>query len=87
MYGRHRWVVYANTSDYAGSQIPPEWHAWIHYIGDNDPVSQPPPKRKFDIAFQNNPTGTTERYLPKGSWENPEQRNWSKHQFWQPPSA
>jgi NADH:ubiquinone oxidoreductase subunit len=84
MYGRHRWVVYSDTNDYAASQVHPQWHAWLHCISDDDPVSKPPRKHKFDITFVPNATGTPGRYLPKGSWENPAQRNWGKVEFWQP---
>lgn len=32
--GRHRWVEYASKSRYNASQVPPEWHGWLHYITD-----------------------------------------------------
>ncbi|VDQ14608.1 unnamed protein product [Trichobilharzia regenti] len=44
--GRNRWVVYSNRFgwDYEGSQVPPEWHRWLHYMTDENPVSHPPMK-------------------------------------------
>ena len=84
MYGRHRWVIYADNNTYSASAVHPQWHAWLHCISDDDPVSKPPMKRKFDVPYTQHPTGTADRYLPKGSWENPAQRNWGKVEFWQP---
>uniref|UniRef100_A0A068WAW4 NADH dehydrogenase [ubiquinone] 1 alpha subcomplex subunit 12 n=1 Tax=Echinococcus granulosus TaxID=6210 RepID=A0A068WAW4_ECHGR len=42
--GRNRWVVYGNRFgwDYEGSQIPPEWHRWLHYMTDETPIQNPP---------------------------------------------
>ncbi|KAF4396704.1 hypothetical protein G4B88_029018 [Cannabis sativa] len=34
-YGRHRWVEYAEKGRYNASQVPPEWHGWLHYITDH----------------------------------------------------
>ena len=31
-------------------------------------------------------TGTEHAYLPKGAWKNPQKRNWTKVQTWQPPT-
>lgn len=33
--GRHRWVEYASKDRYNASQVPPEWHGWLHYITDH----------------------------------------------------
>ncbi len=33
--GRHRWVEYAEKGRYNASQVPPEWHGWLHYITDH----------------------------------------------------
>lgn len=33
--GRHRWVEYAEKSRYNASQVPPEWHGWLHFITDH----------------------------------------------------
>lgn len=33
--GRHRWVEYAEKSRYNASQVPAEWHGWLHYITDH----------------------------------------------------
>lgn len=33
--GRHRWVEYADRGRYNASQVPPEWHGWLHHITDH----------------------------------------------------
>ncbi|KAF7433391.1 hypothetical protein PC9H_005341 [Pleurotus ostreatus] len=35
--GRHRWVDYAQHEFHA-SQVPPEWHSWIHHIRQSPPT-------------------------------------------------
>lgn len=39
----------------------------------------------YALKHKPNKSGGDERYLPKGSWFNPEKRNWKKMQYWQPP--
>uniref|UniRef100_B6U8M3 NADH dehydrogenase [ubiquinone] 1 alpha subcomplex subunit 12 n=1 Tax=Zea mays TaxID=4577 RepID=B6U8M3_MAIZE len=34
-YGRHRWVEYAEKGRYNASQVPAEWHGWLHHITDS----------------------------------------------------
>ena len=37
--GTRRWVIYKDLSE--ASQIPPGWHAWIHFITDEPPSDCP----------------------------------------------
>ncbi|CAG8709838.1 9637_t:CDS:2 [Dentiscutata erythropus] len=46
IFGRDRWVDYVQHYGDA-SQIPPEWHSWIHKITDTPPTIDPPPRPKF----------------------------------------
>lgn len=39
IYGRHRWVVYADKKNYDASTVTPEWHGWLHFICDENPVN------------------------------------------------
>ncbi|KAH9482470.1 NADH dehydrogenase [ubiquinone] 1 alpha subcomplex subunit N7BM [Psilocybe cubensis] len=62
--GRHRWVDLAQH-EYNATQVPPEWHSWIHHIRKepptNDPVMQassPPWKG----TYVENLTGTRGAY-------------------------
>ncbi|XP_055329057.1 probable NADH dehydrogenase [ubiquinone] 1 alpha subcomplex subunit 12 [Paramacrobiotus metropolitanus] len=64
--GRNRWVIYnkAFFVDYDGSQIPAEWHAWMHYTTDLPPTVKPPVNYKWMVPHQENKTGTSEAYFP-----------------------
>ena len=57
-----RWVLFAGKPE--ASEIPPEWHAWIHYTSDTPlTAAQPQPWQK---PHQSNKTGSAEAYLPPG---------------------
>lgn len=88
-YGRHRWVVYADLRypNYDATAVPPEWHGWLHFISDDAPSRVPPDTPHFALPHQPSLTGTAERYLPKGSWFNPQKMAWKKVEYWQPPGA
>ncbi|KAK7470991.1 hypothetical protein VKT23_002404 [Stygiomarasmius scandens] len=38
--GRHRWVDYAQHN-FNATQVPPEWHSWIHHIRKDPPHEDP----------------------------------------------
>ncbi|KIK65629.1 hypothetical protein GYMLUDRAFT_158885 [Collybiopsis luxurians FD-317 M1] len=38
--GRQRWVDFAQH-EYHASQVPPEWHSWIHHIRKDPPTNDP----------------------------------------------
>jgi len=65
-YGRNRWVEYNSKVyfDYDGSQIPAEWHNWMHYISDIPPTIQPPITRPWMIDHTENLSGTNKAYVP-----------------------
>lgn len=46
--GRHRWVEYAEKGRYNASQVPPEWHGWLHYITDRTGDEASPASILFD---------------------------------------
>ena len=60
---RRRWVVYANGDDEA-SNVPPEFHAWLHYTIDAFPSGNGKPAWGRD--HKSNATGTAEAYRPPG---------------------
>ncbi|XP_059146749.1 NADH dehydrogenase [ubiquinone] 1 alpha subcomplex subunit 12-like [Physella acuta] len=64
--GRSRWVSYPQSVgfDYDASQIPPEWHRWMHYIADEPPSTNPLPQRKWMADYTENLTGTPQEYVP-----------------------
>eukprot|EP00835_Amoeboradix_gromovi_P006396 NODE_741_length_4668_cov_0.416721.p3 type:complete len:138 gc:universal NODE_741_length_4668_cov_0.416721:1117-704(-) len=54
-FNRERFIVYKNkTNNYGGydaSQIPPEWHSWIHRISDAVPKPFNEAKEKGLVPF------------------------------------
>jgi len=59
---RRRWVIYARAVD--ASEVPPEWHAWLHYTTD-----APLPEQRlypWQQEHQPNLTGTPAAYRPPG---------------------
>ncbi|MCU0985885.1 MAG: NADH:ubiquinone oxidoreductase subunit NDUFA12 [Acetobacteraceae bacterium] len=59
---QRRWVIYARSVD--ASEVPPEWHAWLHYTLD-----APLPEVKlypWQREHQPNLTGTPAAYRPPG---------------------
>eukprot|EP01120_Amphizonella_sp_Union-15-10_P004311 TRINITY_DN1493_c0_g2_i1.p1 TRINITY_DN1493_c0_g2~~TRINITY_DN1493_c0_g2_i1.p1 ORF type:complete len:146 (+),score=23.45 TRINITY_DN1493_c0_g2_i1:109-546(+) len=36
LWGRDRWVQYVNTN-FDASQVPAEWHTWLHHVSDEVP--------------------------------------------------
>lgn len=69
-YGRNRWVEYAKhrNLEYDASQVPSEWHGWLHYMTDF------PPHKNTAIAqtktykwikdHSENLSGTKNAYMP-----------------------
>tara|TARA_B100001540_G_scaffold317634_1_gene351780 strand:+ start:241 stop:642 length:402 start_codon:yes stop_codon:yes gene_type:complete len=63
--GKRRWVIY--NGEIEASRIPPEWHAWLHYTVDDDPITAPPAVKSWEKEHQPNLTGTAGAYYPQGS--------------------
>ncbi len=60
-----RWVIYHDYSE--ASQVPAEWHGWLHHTFDNRPGNEPLIRRDWELPHQENQTGTPNAYAPKGS--------------------
>ena len=60
-----RWVIYRNLAE--ASQVPPEWHGWLHYTVDDPPTEATYRPRPWQKAHQMNMTGTRQAYRPSGS--------------------
>ena len=73
-----RWVIY--KKDIESSQIPSEWHLWMHFLTKNIPV----PKKKFDwqINHQENLTGTVKAHKPDGLLSANSNKNIKKYETW-----
>ena len=65
-YGRERrWVIYNGLPE--ASKVPAEWHAWLHHIVDEPPVSDAAPRRwPWQKAHLPNLSGTPYAYRPQG---------------------
>ncbi|KAE9556560.1 hypothetical protein FO519_000254 [Halicephalobus sp. NKZ332] len=64
---RNRWVVYTEKVwlDYDASQVPPEWHRWLHHIGDKPPTVEPPVNQKWILEHRENTSiYPGEKYVP-----------------------
>lgn len=86
-YGRHRWVEYAEKGRYNASQVPPEWHGWLHHITDStgDKLLEQKPKA-YSVEHKENFSGQGEEliYHSKGHALNPGQKDWTRYQPWEP---
>lgn len=58
--GRHRWIDYSQD-DFNASQVPPEWHSWIHHIRKDAPIDDV-------IMKQLSPPWKAVSFFPLSSW-------------------
>ncbi len=62
---RRRYVIYKGYSE--PTKIPPDWHAWMHYLTDEPPSVAPLKRRAWEKDHLPNLTGTVYAWRPKGS--------------------
>lgn len=55
-------------------------HRWLHHIGDNTPIAEPPEIRKFQKEHTENLSGTVREYIPYSTTR-------QKIESWQPPKT
>ena len=67
-----RWVTYQHEAD--PSQVPAEWHGWLHHTVDTPPTEESYTPRPWQKAHRSNKTGTPEAYRPDGSILTPAER-------------
>jgi NADH:ubiquinone oxidoreductase subunit len=65
-YARERrWVVYKGVPE--ATNVPPEWHGWLHHQQDAFPsADRPSPRRPWQKPHAPNRTGTKLAYRPPG---------------------
>ncbi|EYC40093.1 hypothetical protein Y032_0629g843 [Ancylostoma ceylanicum] len=64
--------------DYDPTQIPPEWHRWLHHIGDDTPTQNPPKNEKWVLQHEENLSiFEDKKYIPYSTTR-------TKIQGWQP---
>lgn len=64
-----RFVLYADMAGgrgYDASQVPPEWHSWLHHQTDIVPAKDDPRRHVWQKPWQPNLTGTGRAYFPPG---------------------
>lgn len=61
---RRRWVVYARGDD--ASQVPPDFHAWLHYTVDAFPNGKTAKHKPWQKEHLPNLSGTPFAYRPPG---------------------
>ena len=62
-----RWVIYSGSND--ASNVPAEWHGWLHGSLAGVPESNLPPARIWEADYTPNATGTGRAYRPAGALE------------------
>jgi NADH:ubiquinone oxidoreductase subunit len=62
-----RWVIYAGSND--ASNVPAEWHGWLHGSLEGVPESHLPPARGWEAEHTANATGSVAAYRPQGALE------------------
>ena len=75
-----RWVIYKDAVE--SSQIPAEWHLWIHFLTDKKPVDNLN-KYNWQKKHQANLTGTKHAYKPDGLLSSDQKKNMKKYETWE----
>jgi NADH:ubiquinone oxidoreductase subunit len=60
-----RYVIYNGVAE--ASRVPPDWHAWLHYMIDEPPSRAPLKRQAWEKPHRANMTGTVMAYHPSGS--------------------
>ena len=87
---QRRFVIYAHMEGgrgYDASQVPPEWHGWLHHQTNSVPAAQNSLRHVWQQAPQANMTGTVNAYFPPGHTLGGGQRDKATGDYtaWQPP--
>ena len=74
-----RWVIYKSYVE--ASNIPPEWHSWMHFLVRNVP-SETKKKYFWQKKHEGNLTGTKKAHKPEGSLSSNSQKITKKYETW-----
>lgn len=79
-----RWVIYRDQSE--PSQVPAEWHGWLHHTVDTPPTEETYHARPWQKPHVMNKTGTADAYRPQGSIlkEGPRAASTADYRPWTP---
>jgi len=75
-----RWVIYKDIIE--SSQIPSEWHLWIHFTKNKIPVKDNINKYEWQKKHEENLTGTIKAYKPEGSLSSDKKSIIKKYETW-----
>ncbi len=75
-----RWVVYKGLIE--STQIPSEWHLWIHFIKNKIPSKDNINKYEWQKKHEENLTGTNKAYKPQGSLSSDKKNIIKKYETW-----
>jgi NADH:ubiquinone oxidoreductase subunit len=81
-----RWVMYSASPE--ASNVPPEWHGWLHYQTDTEPDDNTLSfRRPWQKPHKPNMTGTNGAYRPSGHLLSGGKREKATgdYEAWQPP--
>ncbi|VDO45907.1 unnamed protein product [Haemonchus placei] len=77
-YVRRQALMLQVWLDYDASQVPPEWHRWLHHITDDTPTQKPPQNEKWVMQHEENLSiFEDKKYIPYSTTR-------TKIQAWQP---
>ena len=89
--GRQRFIIYRGWGrDVDPSQIPAEWHHWLHSITDRTPVERPVKPHRWQLsatAQQLSGHGMEGRYAPPGSYVRTEPKQHTSYNVWEKESV
>ncbi|HHI71535.1 MAG TPA: NADH:ubiquinone oxidoreductase subunit NDUFA12 [Rhodobacteraceae bacterium] len=80
--GKKRWVWYKDAPE--ASEIPPDWHGWLHFTWDEPPTKAPLQHKPWEKPHHENLTGTPMAYVPAGSLRRPDPVERRDYEAWQP---
>jgi len=83
--GRQRFVIYAKR-DFDASQVPPEWHHWLHQITDKTPVEEPVVAAPWQLRHQQHRLsqyGISGNYAPPGAYARADPKSPSTYNVWE----
>lgn len=78
-----RWVMFKNETE--ASQVPPEWHGWLHHQTDVVPAAANKYRKDWIKPHLPNLTGTDQAYLPPALKGQPRAAATGDYVSWIPP--
>ena len=91
--GRQRFVIYKGWGkDNDPSQIPAEWHHWLHSITDRTPVERPPKLHVYQLSktaqqLSGHGMEGSGKYAPAGSYLRTEPKQHTSYNVWEKESV